>query len=337
MNKAKYYFEMSKTVPFAKATPKIYNYLKYKILKKTPITNIKKYTPQIFSVMVTKRCNLNCEYCNAAKLLDKESMAKDATIERFKTLFSNPLVNRALLVDLLGGEPLIVKDFMKIVHFLHSSGHITNTSTNGILLADRIMDLKKSGISRINVSIYDANRRILEKTLGNINSVFPVHTSFVLLNSEVEKNPNKIIETVRFAKESGCKSLRFFMYRPMGLNPLKEEVILSTSESYRDLQHRINAKYSDFCLWPAMVIKDAPKRVCPQLWQRLNCDLDGNVVICCGTDRVLKGANSNIFDAEPNRLYNHPTLVALRRQLLNPSAPLPSICQDCNLINEPGW
>jgi len=37
------------------------------------------------------------------------------------------------------------------------------------------------------------------------------------------------------------------------------------------------------------------KKMCPQLWQRINCDMLGNIGICCGTDEFLQGKNSNLF------------------------------------------
>jgi hypothetical protein len=59
--------------------------------------------------------------------------------------------------------------------------------------------------------------------------------------------------------------------------------------------------------------------------------------ICCGTDRVLSGRNANLFDAPPDVVFNHPTLVGMRRQLLAPGVEPPEVCRTCNLLGEPGW
>ena len=76
---------------------------------------------------------------------------------------------------------------------------------------------------------------------------------------------------------------------------------------------------------------------CPQLWQRILCDVDGEMGICCGTDRSLWGPNSNLFDSDPDSVFNHPTLFTMREQFLAPGSEPPEICRTCNLLGEPGW
>ena len=52
---------------------------------------------------------------------------------------------------------------------------------------------------------------------------------------------------------------------------------------------------------------------------------------------TLRGPNSNLFDTNPDILFNHPMLVNLRKQLLDPVSEPPNICKNCNLLGEPGW
>ena len=40
---------------------------------------------------------------------------------------------------------------------------------------------------------------------------------------------------------------------------------------------------------------------------------------------------------KPDVLFNHPTLVNLREQLLDDNAEPPEMCKTCNLIGDPGW
>ena len=146
---------MTKKVASLKMLPKAVNYLKYKLIKPKAVVNC--YTPQIVGVMMTYKCNLRCGYCGLVKsgLVNEEK--SEMTLDIIKRAFTHPILKNAVLVDLLGGEPLLCNDFIEIVAFLSSCGHLTNTSTNGLLLADKIADLKKAGITRINVSIYPEN------------------------------------------------------------------------------------------------------------------------------------------------------------------------------------
>lgn len=339
-SKLSYYYEMCRKMNLLRATPKIWNYIKYRCLARKVITPIRRYTPQICTLILTARCNLNCGYCNAAKILHESrdnTDGSEASIDNVKRIFANPLFANCLLVDLSGGEPLLVKDLENIVSYLAKRGHIVNIITNGLLLADHIAGLKQAGISRINISIYDANWLCIKRDIAAINRIFSTHTSLVLTRSKVEKEQDKLFETVRFIRNAGCRSLRFWMYRPMGVNPKPEEIISDVLPAYVDFRQRVEDAFQDFCLWPAVIKTNVVKKRCPQLWQRIGCDMLGNIIPCCGIDTTLSGPNSNLFDNEPDAVFNHPTLVAMREQLLNPKDEPPDVCKTCNLLGEPGW
>lgn len=345
MSRLSYYREMFRRVRPLAAAPKVWNYAKYRALPRRAEMSVRRYTPQIGSLMLTKRCNLNCGYCNAATIM-REGRGNwrehEVDLPLVRRLFANPLFGGCLLVDLLGGEPLLVPDLDAIVAFLSARGHLINTSTNGLLLRGRVAELKRAGISRVNVSLYDENRALLERDLPAINAVFPVHASIVLLNSQVESGGGEILRLARFVREAGCLSLRFWMYRPMGADPRADEVIRDDSAAYRDFRDRVDRALPGFCLWPAVAKPLPPKpavveKLCAQPWQRISCDARGTLGICCGTDASLEGEAGNIFASAPDRVFNHPTLVALRRQLLDPAADPPEMCRACNLLQEPGW
>ena len=340
MNRISYYSEILQKLHPLQATPKIFNYLKYRLLKRKATVSCRQYTPQIASLILTMRCNLNCAYCNIAKVLRenrKNCQEYEASLERVKRIFNHPLFVNCLVVDLLGGEPLLVKDLDRIVGYLTQRGYITNISTNGLLLANRINDLKRAGISRINVSLYETNQPIIKRNITKINRIFPVHTSFVLQRSMIEKEADKILEMARNIHNSGCLSLRFWMYRPMGLKPQLDEIIDDSNPAYIEFRQRMENILPKFCFWPVEVKTKKIKKMCPQLWQRINCDMLGNIGICCGTDEFLQGKNSNLFDGEPDMIFNHPALVNLRKQLLDPESDPPTICKKCNLLGDPGW
>jgi hypothetical protein len=340
MNKFLYYYEMCRRVRFLSATPKIWNYIKFRFLMRKAVMSMRRYTPQIAALWVTKRCNLDCAYCSVGRILKrgKDSYSEDdINLEKVKHIFANPLFANCLLVDLLGGEPLLVKDLESIVAHLSKHGHLTNVSTNGLLLADRIADLKSAGLSRINISLYDKNRLVLERNLAKINRVFPVDTSMVLLRGELEKQRDKLFDTVRFVHDAGCRSIRFFIYRAVGLNPQPEEIIGDGHPGYIDFRRCLDEEFPRFCLWPAVIPAGEVKKLCPQLWQRITCDSRGNMPICCGTDMVLQGPHSNLFNSDPGLVINHPTLVAMRKQLLDRECEPPVICKTCNLLGDSGW
>jgi MoaA/NifB/PqqE/SkfB family radical SAM enzyme len=339
-SKLEYYWEMGLRMRPLGAAPKVLNYAKYRSLTRERTTSLRRYTPQIASVMVTKRCNLQCSYCSVGNIINQKGAdwrRSEASLETIRRIFANPLFANCLLVDLLGGEPLLVDELEPIVSYLVGRGHMVNVATNGLLLAERVAGLKSAGISRINVSLYDATREAMDRDLPEINRVFPVHVSIVLLRTDVENRQDELCATARFLREAGCRSLRFWMYRPVGLDPKPEELIRDTLPAYAELRRRIDAAVPGFCLWPTAIQAGPSKKRCPQLWQRIICDVLGNMTICCGSDRTLMGPDSNLFDSEPERVWNHPTLVSMRGRLLDPEAEAPAVCKTCSLLAEPGW
>jgi GTP 3',8-cyclase len=338
-SKLSYYYEMGRRIHPLAAAPKLWNYLKYRSLDKQPRTSTRRYTPQIASVMLTKRCNLACAYCSVGNLINQPGSAwraSEATLASIQRIFSNPLFGNCLLVDLLGGEPLLVKELEAIVAYLVERGHVVNLATNGVSLLSRIAGLKRAGISRINVSLYDETWTALQRDLPAVNRIFPVHASIVLLRSVLESDASSLLEMARSVREAGCRSLRFYVYRPIGTKPKPEEIIDDTLAAYVAFREQLDRALPGFCLWPAAPRPGSQKR-CPQLWQRISCDASGAMGICCGTDRFLQGPHANLFDGAPDEVFNHPTLVSLREQLLDPEREPPDMCKGCNLLDEPGW
>lgn len=331
---------MCRKIHLLHAIPKIWNYLKYRCLKRKSETSVQRYSPQICTVNVTPRCNLNCAFCCAMKIRN-ESMAKiyenEASLEKIKQIFENPLFAKCILVDLSGGEPLLIKDLNDIVSYLVKRGHIINLITNGVLLSGCINGLKQAGISRINVSLYDTNWSIIKRDITQINEVFPVHVSMVLTRSKLEEDEGGILEMVRFIRNAGCIGFRFFVYRPMGINPKQEETIDDTVPAYIKFRKIVEDEFPDFCIFPTTFQAEKVKKLCPQLWQRIGCDMLGNVMPCCGIDTVLQGPKSNLFNNEPDIVYNHPMLVDMREKLLDVECEPPDVCKTCNLLSEPGW
>jgi MoaA/NifB/PqqE/SkfB family radical SAM enzyme len=299
-------------------------------------SEIKYYTPQIVGVMLINRCNLQCNYCGLVIDGVLKAPKEEITLEIIKKAFVHKLLKNALLVDLLGGEPLLCNDLIPIVKFLSSRGFLTNTSTNGILLLDKIEELKKAGITRINVSIYPDNFDKLKTTIEQINKIFPVHTSFVLTKTILENNLNFIFNVIDLSVKSGCKSLRFWMYRQQGKKSDSSEIIMDNSPAYKEFKEHVEEKYKRFILFPQVVHRtQAQEKKCTQLWQRTNLNFDGSIGICCGSSDLFQ--DINLFQNNFNEIYNCKQVIDMRKNLLDNSVLPLEMCKKCNLLTESGW
>jgi len=106
-------------------------------------------------VSVTDRCNFRCQYCMPADglpWLEREEILSFEEIERLvRVLVSMGIED----VRLSGGEPLVRRDFPKLVSMLApiEGLHDLSLTTNGYLLERDAAALVEAGIQRVNVSI----------------------------------------------------------------------------------------------------------------------------------------------------------------------------------------
>jgi cyclic pyranopterin phosphate synthase len=111
-------------------------------------------------VSVTDRCNFRCQYCMPADglpWLDRSALLTFEEIERLVRVFASLGVDE---LRLTGGEPLVRRDFPRLVEMLARVEGLRDLSltTNGYLLERDAEALVAAGIKRVNVSIDSLQR-----------------------------------------------------------------------------------------------------------------------------------------------------------------------------------
>ena len=104
---------------------------------------------------VTDRCNLRCQYCMPERDYVWLPRADILTFEEVDTLVDVFTSLGTTKVRLTGGEPLLRKDLPDLLHLLSQKSALTDLAltTNGILLADQVSQLRGAGLPRITVSL----------------------------------------------------------------------------------------------------------------------------------------------------------------------------------------
>ncbi len=172
-------------------------------------------------ISVTDRCNLRCTYCmpeEGIRLMDHRDILSFEEITAFTKL---AVANGITKVRLTGGEPLVRKGIVELVEMLAGIDGLKDLSmtTNGILLPDYAADLKKAGLSRINISLdsVDAEKYAqitrngeLAKVLNGIDAarlagIEPIKINCVLLGSMPDEEPSQLKQ---FCESRGLQ-LRF--------------------------------------------------------------------------------------------------------------------------------
>jgi len=117
-------------------------------------------------------------------------------------------------LKLTGGEPLLRDDILKIISMISPLVDDLSMTTNGAHLKDLALDLKKAGLSRINVSLHSLNSETyyritgvndLDKVKEGIERAVEVGLNPVKVNMTILRgyNEQEIKEMMKFAAVTG--------------------------------------------------------------------------------------------------------------------------------------
>jgi len=119
-------------------------------------------------VSITDLCNLRCVYCRppeGVKLIPHDE------ILRYEEILAIIDVARELgirKIRITGGEPLVRRGVLGFVSRLTGLDGIEDVglTTNGVLLAPMVKDLKAAGLTRINISLDSLRRETFKRITG---------------------------------------------------------------------------------------------------------------------------------------------------------------------------
>src|ERR671937_2440974 len=177
-------------------------------------------------VSVTDRCNFRCQYCMPAEglpWLERDEVLHFEEIERIVALLAAMGVSD---VRLTGGEPLVRREFPRLVAMLAPLVGDLSVTTNGYLLERDAEKLVRAGIDRFNVSIdslqrdrffemtrRDALPRVLAglETLARFPEAHPIKVNAVAMRGFTE---DEALPFARFAREHPYE-VRFIEFMPL--------------------------------------------------------------------------------------------------------------------------
>ncbi len=201
---------------------------------------------------VTDRCNLRCFYCmphEGIEFLPKSHLLRYEEMLRMVRIVAQEGVNK---VRITGGEPFVRRGMMEFLETLTNVPGIeqVNITTNGVLTAPLIPDLKRIGIHSINLSLDSLNRERfneitrrdeLPRVLETLDALL-AHGIKTKINTVVMagKNDDDILSLAELAKDQPI-GIRFIEEMPFNGEGLKLENFLS----YTRIMEIIREKYPD--------------------------------------------------------------------------------------------
>lgn len=184
---------------------------------------------------VTSNCNFRCSYCNSHNVHAEDMSEKD-----IKEILEATISNGVNRIHWTGGEPLFNKDICKYMEFAKQLGYEEQAiTTNGFFLESKADDLKKSGITRINISLDTMQKDkfkgivgvdCLDNVLRGIEKILSITDCLVKINMVVMKdNIDEIPDFINYGiaqnKKYGSERviIRFLQFFPCNPNQLEKD------------------------------------------------------------------------------------------------------------------
>jgi MoaA/NifB/PqqE/SkfB family radical SAM enzyme len=105
--------------------------------------------PVLAHLVVTRRCNLACEYCS-----EYDHVSPPVPIESLLARVDRLAALGTSIVTISGGEPLLQPDLDRVIGRIRRRGSLAGLITNGYLLtAARITALNDAGLDHLQISI----------------------------------------------------------------------------------------------------------------------------------------------------------------------------------------
>jgi GTP 3',8-cyclase len=203
-------------------------------------------------VSVTDRCNFRCQYCMPAEglpWLERRDVLTFEEITRLVGLLSAMGVHD---VRLTGGEPLVRREFPRLVEMLSAieNVHEVSVTTNGYLLERDAEALVAAGVDRFNVSIDSLQRdRFFELTrrdalpqvlrglelLASFPEAHPIKVNAVAIRGFTEQ---EVIPFAELARRSPYE-IRFIEFMPLDGDRAWNRDRVLTGEEIRAAIHAV--------------------------------------------------------------------------------------------------
>jgi GTP 3',8-cyclase len=193
-------------------------------------------------ISVTDRCNLRCIYCmpsDNVKWVEKDSILSYEEITRLAAIFVSLGVDR---IRVTGGEPTVrphIENLIEAISKLDGVKSI-NMTTNGLLLQDKLLALKKAGLDGVNISL-DTFRSDRFKSMCGIDGLKRVLASInaadlaglkLKVNTVVIRgwNEDEVVDFAKFARNTG-HTVRLIEFMPLdGTGIWRQDLVVSKKE-----------------------------------------------------------------------------------------------------------
>lgn len=150
-------------------------------------------------ISLTDKCNLRCVYCmDEDETLDEDCINNILSFDDYKFIIKNFAELGVKKIKFDGGEPLLYERLSELIYYAKYICNMEDVSitTNGHNFCERALELKESGLDRVNISI-DSLKEYRYRGVtrgGNLNEVLNTFNTCIRLKIPVKINC-KLIES----------------------------------------------------------------------------------------------------------------------------------------------
>jgi len=198
-------------------------------------------------ISLTEKCNLRCLYCMPEDGVDLTPQQHVLTVDEIHHLVTLFAMSGVTKVRLTGGEPTIRRGLTDIVQRVADVPGIEDVgiTSNGITLSKSLKELKKAGLSLLNLSLDTLRPERFERmtrrkghgrVLQAIDTALDIGYDPVKVNVVVMKgvNDDEIIDFVELTRTKNV-NVRFIEYMPFDGNVWSTDKLVS----YKDMKEEI--------------------------------------------------------------------------------------------------
>jgi radical SAM protein with 4Fe4S-binding SPASM domain len=295
--------------------------------------------PRVIRIEPAGVCNLRCVHCSTLEAIGKGGLLSQETYQIVLDTIKRNIKKIDVVVLYHGGEPLLHRDFSRIVKEIKGLGvRFVKTISNGMLLTEANMqELIESGLDSIEFSLDGESsqendfirvRGPYEKIVKNVKRLIDLKMQ---MNSAT---PEVLISNVQFLKKENLEAIKNDPAPPQYL-------IDEFSGSYKGQIGRIKSNWArpwldmgidsdlfDIHEVPEMNVSEP---TCDHVENIVTIRWNGDIVPCC-FDLTGKQILGNIHQNTLEKLWNDSPYLDLRKSIK--TGCFNSICKKCYIVGE---
>jgi MoaA/NifB/PqqE/SkfB family radical SAM enzyme len=301
------------------------------------------YDPVWLGLHSTARCNLRCRYCQiwGEGTLRNPPSFRDMDLDMFRQLLDR--FPRAIAVDFTGGEPLANPHLLSMARLAHERRMKVHLITNGTFLPGKLDAFLATPFEFVSISLNGPDAETFTKLTGASPSLFgdtvkaiaeicrrrrpggfprTIRTSFVCSKD----NWGLVHDVIRLSEKLGVDYVKLRNLHITNMPNLEGQSLYEDDPDTQGfLGHLRRQRFGVPVFLPRVYRRDYNPRTCNVPFRMLIVDGDASIARCCVHGPAKRWGNA----LEEPDIWNGPTMIDVRRELLDKTCPLPDVCLDC--------